>query len=224
MIHPSTELRLINEDIGYGVVATELIPKGTITWALDKLDRTFTPAQISAMEPVYQSLLDKYCYRDNKGRFVLCWDHGRFVNHSFKSNCLCTAYNFELAVRDIYPGEELTDDYGYLNLTAPFRARDEGTRRKQAYPDDLLRHHSAWDRKLKSAIRQLPGVKQPLRKLLAVEVWDKSVRIAHGETAMDSILNIYYPEQGVPVDEVAPAARAVSGRDLSGSELPVRGC
>lgn len=38
MIHPDTELRFINEKIGYGVVALKLIPRGTITWALDKLD------------------------------------------------------------------------------------------------------------------------------------------------------------------------------------------
>ena len=38
MIHPDTELQFINDKIGYGVVATKLIPKGSITWALDKLD------------------------------------------------------------------------------------------------------------------------------------------------------------------------------------------
>ena len=42
MIHPKTELQFINKEIGYGVVATEFIPAGTITWVLDKLDREFT--------------------------------------------------------------------------------------------------------------------------------------------------------------------------------------
>ena len=31
MIHPDTELRFINNVVGYGVVAKKLIPKGTIT-------------------------------------------------------------------------------------------------------------------------------------------------------------------------------------------------
>ena len=31
------------------------------------------------------------------------------VNHSFKSTCMSTAYDFEIAIRDIYPGEQLTD-------------------------------------------------------------------------------------------------------------------
>jgi hypothetical protein len=38
MTHPKTELKLISNEIGYGVVATDFIPAGTITWALDKLD------------------------------------------------------------------------------------------------------------------------------------------------------------------------------------------
>ena len=42
MLHPHTELRHINQALGYGVVATRLIPRGTIIWVLDKLDQTFT--------------------------------------------------------------------------------------------------------------------------------------------------------------------------------------
>ncbi|MHC5084588.1 MAG: SET domain-containing protein, partial [Planctomycetota bacterium] len=32
MIHPDTELRKVNETIGYGVFATRHIPKGTILY------------------------------------------------------------------------------------------------------------------------------------------------------------------------------------------------
>ncbi|HSU49492.1 MAG TPA: SET domain-containing protein, partial [Segetibacter sp.] len=100
MIHPDTELSFINPQIGYGVVATRFIPMGTITWALDKLDRVFTQAEVDEMDGVYKEILNKYCYRDNQGDLVLCWDHSRYVNHSFNSNCITTAYNFEMAVRD----------------------------------------------------------------------------------------------------------------------------
>lgn len=41
MIHPHTELKHINNEVGYGVVATKFIPAGTITWVLDKLDQEF---------------------------------------------------------------------------------------------------------------------------------------------------------------------------------------
>jgi hypothetical protein len=123
---------------------------------------------------------------------VLCWDNGRYVNHSFNSNCMSTAYDFEIAVRDILPGEQLTDDYGYLNITEPFRAMDEGTRRKVVYPDDLKRYGRVWDRKLAKAFRYVTGVEQKLRPLLTDEMWAKVEAIASGEQEMDSIITLYY--------------------------------
>ena len=149
MIHPDTELRFISNEIGYGVVATKFIPAGTVTWVLDQLDREFTPLELQQMAPIYQNILDTYTFRNNKGNYILCWDNGRYVNHSFNSNCLTTAYDFEIAIRDIHPGEQLTDDYGYLNIPLPFRAADEGTRRKIVYPDDLLKYYKVWDNKIK---------------------------------------------------------------------------
>ncbi|MEQ9581090.1 MAG: SET domain-containing protein [Arenibacter sp.] len=161
MIHPKTELQFINKEIGYGVVATEFIPAGTITWVLDRLDREFTPAELESLEPLYQSILDTYTFRDNKGRFILCWDNARYVNHSFNSNCLTTAYDFEVAIRDIHVGEQLTDDYGYLNIPHPFRGIDEGTKRKVVYPDDLLKYYKVWDKKLQLVLPKIPRLDQP---------------------------------------------------------------
>lgn len=192
MIHPSTELRFINNEIGYGVVATEFIPKGTITWVRDKLDREFTGLELMAFDEIYQQILSKYCFRNNVGTFILCWDNGRFVNHSFKSNCLSTAYDFELTVRDIHPGEELTDDYGYLNITEPFKAIDEGARRKNVYPNDLVKYHKVWDKKLLSAFAHITSVEQPLQKHLTESTWETCKRIARGDEQMASILDIYY--------------------------------
>ncbi len=195
MIHPHTELRFINHEVGYGVVATQLIPKGTITWAYDQLDRSFTPAEIGAMERVYKEILHKYCYRDNKGNLVLCWDVSRFVNHSFNSNCISTAYNFELAVRDIHPGEELTDDYGYLNCSEPFVCLPESnTSRTCVMPDDLLHFYKEWDSKLKASFSQYNKVNQPLAFLIEPAYKYKVAAIASGVESMDSILNCYYSD------------------------------
>jgi uncharacterized protein len=193
MIHPDTELRFINEKIGYGVVATKFIPKGTITWALDKLDRIFTPGQISAMDKPYQDIMDKYTYRNPEGNYIFCWDNARFINHSANANCITTAYEFEIAIRDIQPGEELTDDYGYLNLDEPFEVIPEpGTNRNVVYPDDLLRYYSIWDEKLLAAFPKLLSVSQPLFSFLDKKIQDKAKNIALGELKMDSILNCYY--------------------------------
>lgn len=193
MIHPKTELKYISNEVGYGVVATERIPAGTITWALDRLDREFSPLDIQNFDPIYQEILDTYSFRNNKGNFVLCWDNGRFVNHSFNSNCLSTAYDFEIAVRDIEVGEQLTDDYGYLNIPRPFRATDEGTKRKTVYPDDLLRYAKVWDKKLHKPFTKILSVDQALMELLSEETRKTVEDIIAGKTEMASILNNYYP-------------------------------
>ena len=192
MIHPITELKFISNEIGYGVVAREFIPKGTITWALDKLDREFTPTEIQSLDSIYQDILDFYAFRNNNGNFVLCWDNGRYVNHSFNSNCLSTAYDFEIAIRDIQPGEQLTDDYGYLNIPAPFRGIDEGTKRKVVYPNDLVKYHKVWDKKIEKAFPLIIKVNQPLRKLIPEETWKEIEVIAEGKKQMMSILHNFY--------------------------------
>jgi hypothetical protein len=195
MIHPDTELRFISPDVGYGVVATKLIPKGTITWAFDKLDRSFTPTEYNAMEDVYKDILYKYCYRDNNGNYVLCWDNSRFFNHSFNSNCISTAYNFELAVKDISPGEEMTNDYGYLNAFQPFEVQPEPfSDRTSVMPDDLLHFYKEWDSKTRSAFKVFKKVNQPLAFLIESRYREKVAAVVKGTRAMDSILNCFYSD------------------------------
>lgn len=195
MMHPHTALRFISEDIGHGVVATRDIPAGTITWIQDELDREFTPEQIRAFNPLYTETMEKYCFCSSKGNWVFCWDHAKYVNHSFRSNCLSTAYNFEVAIRDIRAGEELTDDYGYLNVTHPFEALDEGVGRTTVYPDDLTRYHEIWDAALHNAWPGIVRVDQPLRGLIAPDLWRKVQKIAKGQMQMDSILSCYFCEE-----------------------------
>lgn len=195
MIHPKTEIKFISKEIGYGVVATEFIPAGTITWVLDKLDREFTPLQIQEMPAIYQEILDYYTFINNNGNYVLCWDNGRYVNHSFNSNCLTTAYDFEIAIRDIQPGEQLTDDYGYLNIPYPFKGIDEGTKRKTVYPDDLLKYYKVWDKKLLKVFSKIPNLNQPLKELLTQEMWEEIVSVSENKNEMKSILTNYYASE-----------------------------
>jgi len=201
MIFPKTELRFISPKIGYGVVAKEFIPKGTITWALDALDREFTPEEVSLMDAKYQKILDFFTYRNNRGNFVFCWDFGRYVNHSFNANCISTAYDFEVAIRDIHPGEQLTDDYGYLNISEPFEAEDEGTERKIVYPDDLVRYHKDWDEKVKAVFPFITKLNQPLRPYISEEVWQKIEKIASGKEEMLSILSCYFEENKLELSQ-----------------------
>ena len=192
MIHPDTEVKFISKEIGYGVVATEQIPAGTITWALDKLDQIFDPAEVANMSPFHQDIIDTYCFRNSSGQLILCWDNGRFVNHSFNANCLTTAYDFEIAIRDIAPGEQLTDDYGYLNIDRPFKGIDEGTERKYVYPDDLLKFAKVWDAQLLNVFDRIPQLSQALRPLIEDRLWSKIETIAAREEQMESIAKNYF--------------------------------
>ncbi|WP_046242341.1 SET domain-containing protein [Hymenobacter terrenus] len=204
MIHPDTELRFISPEIGFGVVATKLIPKGTITWVFDSLDQIITPETLAQMDPLQKAYLDKYCYRDHNGDYVLCGDHSRFVNHSFRSSCVSTAYDCELAVRDIHPGEELTDDYGYLNPSEPFDCLPEpGSSRTQVLPDDLLNFHADWDAQLLDAFARFNAVEQPLLQLLAPVHRTQVLAVAAGQVPMASILNCYYHAREIKTDEPA---------------------
>lgn len=195
MMHPDTEVQFISEEIGYGVVAKKFIPKGTITWVQDELDQIYTPQQVEKMKDFSKQMIDKYTFRNNQGNFVLCWDISKYVNHSFKSNCFSTAYDFEIAVRDIHPGEELTDDYGYLNVTDAFQAQDEGTSRTTVYPDDLLNYHEEWDRILQETVPFLPRVQQPLMSLVSNKIQQELKMVLKGEKQMESILSVYYQEE-----------------------------
>ena len=167
MLHPDTELRLVNDHIGYGIFATRRIPKGTITWVRDDLDQTFDPNELARFGPVYHPLLEKYSFVDCNGHYVLCWDLARFMNHSCESNCMGAGYEFELAIRDIEAGEELTDDYGTLNPRETFVcACGKPACRKVVQPDDFLHHWVNWDNQLRSAFQQLKSVAQPLEAFL----------------------------------------------------------
>lgn len=193
MIHPGTELRFINDQIGYGVFATQLILKGTIVWALDSLDQRFNEAEVAQLDPILRERLLKYCYRDEVGQYILCWDSARYVNHSFNSSCIATPYKFELAARNIFPGEELTDDYGYFNLDRPFYCLPEpGTDRRVILPEDFLQDYPVWDRKAAAALRHLNQVAQPLKHLVDPRYRDKITAIAAGTATMDSMLTCYY--------------------------------
>lgn len=199
MIHPDTELRFISDVIGYGVVAKKLIPKGTITWVQDELDQVFTPQKAAALSPLMQEYLETYCFTNHDGNHVLCWDNAKFVNHSFNSSCMSTAYDFEIAIRDIQPGEQLTDDYGYLNISEPFESVDEGTQRKIVYPDDLLRYSEEWDNMIRASFNDIQSVDQPMLKFVPQKHWADFNDAISGKTELRSLLTCYFDRSKLSV-------------------------
>lgn len=170
MIHPNTEIKYINDVVGYGVFATELIPEGTITYVKDSLEIAVTPTDYLVHSPDMQAVIEKYSYIDESGNRIISWDFAKYVNHCCNCNTISTGYGFEMAIRDIYPGEQITDEYGIFNLEVeiPLVCGEKGCRKKVG-PSDFEDHYMEWDEKIQKSIPKLFEVEQPLMPLVDVE-------------------------------------------------------
>ncbi|MGQ0618978.1 MAG: SET domain-containing protein [Panacagrimonas sp.] len=167
MMHPHAELRFIDERIGYGVFATRPIPRGTIVWILCRFDRILTPQDFVALPEPYRRVVGRYGYIAGDGNYVLCWDHGRYVNHSCDPAMLGVGPELEVAVRDIAAGEQITCEYGGLNITAPLRCQCGAARcRGSIRPDDVLHLAAGWDRQVRDSLPLGTGLDQPLLPFL----------------------------------------------------------
>lgn len=96
---------------GLGLHAIERIPKGTVVWDHDwPIDQTIPVSARDTLPPHVQKYLAVYGYREGRN-IVLCGDDARYFNHSKTPNCRSAHGTQTVAIRDIEPGEELTDDY-----------------------------------------------------------------------------------------------------------------
>ena len=163
MIHPSTELRLVSPHVGYGVFASQHIPKGSLVYVQDPLDIKITPLQYKRLDDTSRQLAEKYSFLDAKGNRILSWDAAKYVNHSCNPNTMSTAWGFEVALRDIEPGEEITDEYSLFNLEWEMEcACGHGACRGMIRPTDARVHFRSWDETIRSAMMAIPHVEQPL--------------------------------------------------------------
>src|SRR3954465_13433272 len=102
---------------GLGVFAVAPIAKGTPVWRFAKgLDMEFAPDIVPALPAHVQEFFAHYGYLDrNVQRIVLCFDDGRFVNHSDTPNVATDythdPYGLDVALRDIAAGKEITMNY-----------------------------------------------------------------------------------------------------------------
>jgi hypothetical protein len=195
MLHPHTELRFVSPEIGHGVFATQDIPKGTITWVRDELDRVFVPSEIQKLSPPNLENLLKYTYRDKNGDYFFCWDLTRYINHSYRPNSMLTAQGFEIAIRDIKEGDEITNDYGTLNIIEPFICANGPHQRESVKPDDLTRFFKDWDELINSALKLQSFVPQPLRNFLTLEQNENLRKIQLGLMQNPSVLENYFSDK-----------------------------
>jgi len=90
MIHPNTELKFINPQIGHGVFATTFIPMGTIIYISDLLEIVIHRNNDILKIPSYSKIIEKYAHIDSHGNYIVSWDIAKYVNHCCNSNrALC---------------------------------------------------------------------------------------------------------------------------------------
>ena len=154
MIHPHTKLDFVSESIGYGVFATQFIPKGTIVYVKDDLEIVISPYDVINKDEKYKKVIDTYSYRDENGNYILSWDIAKYVNHCCDANTISTGYGFEIAIRDIEAGEQITDEYGLLNIENPIPLNCGNCNcRGQVSNEDYKNLLPEWDKKSKDAIK-----------------------------------------------------------------------
>ena len=164
MLHPDTDVRLISPSIGRGVVVTRFIPKGTVVWVRCALDRRFAPAEVAALPAASRAQVELYAYVDEIGDSILCWDGGRYINHSCDPAMVGAGPDLEIAARDLAPGEDLTCEYGYLNLIRPLACQCGAAKcRGTIGRDDALSIHTERDAQVRDALALAGALPQPLR-------------------------------------------------------------
>ncbi|GAB4529971.1 MAG: hypothetical protein Kow0063_07530 [Anaerolineae bacterium] len=200
MIHPDTRLKWINPHIGYGVFATAFIPMGTMVYVEDPLDIVIGPDSPLLHDPAYRHLISKYACIDTQGNRVISWDIAKYVNHCCHYNCLSTGYGFEIAVRNIQAGEELTDDYGVFNLEDELKltCRYEDCR-KVVRATDFDTYAGEWDAVLRRALQEFQKVPQPLLKYLNAQTYDELMGYltsGHGYKSIQALRYVKHARQG----------------------------
>jgi hypothetical protein len=192
VIHPDTERTHISDAIGVGVVATAAIPRGTLVWVRDRLDLVLTPAERAALPAAYRPVVDRYGYADPDGRWIVCWDDGRLVNHGCEPAMRGVGPLVQIAVRDLAPGDEITCDYAECNTWPPMPCLcGAPTCRGQVSSRDLLDYADAWDREIRAAVAAAAGVPQPLWPFVLDP--DALAPIVRGEHPPPSVREIYCP-------------------------------
>ncbi len=214
MMHPDTELHFISPEVGYGVFATRPIPRGTLTWALCRFDRVMTLDEVEALPPAYQPHIERYAYVDSAGNYVLCWDLARNVNHSCAPAMLGVGPDLEIAVRDIVPGEQITCEYGGLNLSGKLRCMCGAPDcRGRIGGDDVLHLWQGWDAKVAHALKLAPAVAQPVagyaRNARQFWAW------AHGTEPVPSH-RAYHAGESSSADDVSSRPWALRSRSAEG--------
>lgn len=203
MIHPYTELRFISPQMGYGVFATAPIPEGTIVYVKDSLEIVVSPAEYLRHTAEMQKVMEKYSYIDEHGNRIISWDFAKYVNHCCQCNTISTGYGFEIAIRDIAAGEQITDEYGIFNLEKdmPLSCGQEHCR-KVIRPSDFDRYYREWDASIQRSLPRLFVVAQPLLPFVDTHIRAELDQLPEHPERYRSVYTLKYLQQP-RIDRVA---------------------
>jgi len=167
MIHPDTEIRLVSPEVGYGVFATKKIPMGTIVYVKDDLEIMISQEDYHKYSDSLKKVIDRYSYIDPEGYRIISWDFAKYTNHCCDPNTISTGYGFEIAIKDIEPEEQITDEYGIFNLDKEIHlVCDKQNCRKVVCNEDFDKYYKEWDQKIIPSLKRVPFVHQPLYEFI----------------------------------------------------------
>lgn len=123
-----TEVK-VSDIHGLGLFAKKYIAKGTIWWHARPQDvLIITKIQFLTLDSSYktsitnnfmENLLTYSYYERDLDALIYCLDNSRYVNHSLNANSGASEDEngfCAVAIKDIHPGEEITEDYSKYTL------------------------------------------------------------------------------------------------------------
>ena len=152
-----------------GLFAKKFIPKGTITCFECVKCKRMTTKEFQNLPEAKRRFASNHEYITEDGLISdVCDKTVLFLNHSCNANILDTG-KFDIVVRDMKAGEQATYDYRTFYEKFNMKCKcDEynccGTVRPVHPVPAKLK--AFWNRKIKSALKRIHGVPQPLKKEL----------------------------------------------------------
>ncbi len=196
MLHSDTEIRRVSNHTGFGVFASALIPRGTVTWVKDEFELVVTPERLAAMPAAYTPMVHHFCFRDAQGNFVLCWDFGRYMNHSCDPSTVGLGSICDIARRDIQPGEQLTCEYSLHNLPFEFDCScGSPLCRGLIRAKDLPSLADTIDAKVKALVPEISRVRQPVFEFLMPADRKRLDRVLSGQDPIPSCIENFMEGQ-----------------------------
>jgi hypothetical protein len=152
---------------GDGTFAGEFIPKGTIVYFYSTDEIFISQNEFLLLSEAKRDTILKYGVQDEAGNWV---DGEDKLNHSCDANILSIFIDgiyCDIAVKDIYEGEEITIDYGLFYSSSPYNKEcncNTSICRKivtSGLPTDI-QTQERWHSRISEAISHIHEVKQNL--------------------------------------------------------------